>query len=230
MVLKLTNMKQLSKPQIQELFNFAESHRVRYYDLQTEVVDHLATAIEEKWQTNPNLPFQTALNEVYGSFGIYGFGKLEQEKREAIQWKVARNTWQFVKAYLTIPKIGLTLLLMAMTYQLLAMVANPYIVAKVCLFLMVFIFYAKIYVKRLKMKDLMKKYLEINAVIAGGFPIVTFNVLSVDFLWAEGDLPTFALIFLAVWMVVSLLVTVGTYQYLITTVEEIKVRYSLILD
>ena len=55
-------MKEVTKDELNQLYQFAAKHRVRYYDLQTEVVDHLASAIEDKWTEQPDLPFRTALN------------------------------------------------------------------------------------------------------------------------------------------------------------------------
>ena len=40
----------LSAEQIERLYQFTRQHYVEYYDLQTELVDHLANAIEEQWQ------------------------------------------------------------------------------------------------------------------------------------------------------------------------------------
>ena len=43
----------LTTEQIDQLYRFTRQHYVEWYDLQTELVDHLANAIEEQWQENP---------------------------------------------------------------------------------------------------------------------------------------------------------------------------------
>ena len=43
----------LTPQQIDQLYLFTRQHYVEYYDLQTELVDHLANAIETEWQQNP---------------------------------------------------------------------------------------------------------------------------------------------------------------------------------
>ncbi len=63
----------LSKEQIQKLYTFTHQHYVEYYDLQTELVDHLANAIEEQWQENPKLSFDEALQIEFKKFGVFGF-------------------------------------------------------------------------------------------------------------------------------------------------------------
>lgn len=47
--------------QIERLYQFTRQHYVEWYDLQTELVDHLANAIEQQWQENPNISFEDAL-------------------------------------------------------------------------------------------------------------------------------------------------------------------------
>jgi hypothetical protein len=57
--------KQLSTEEVQHLFRFTEKKLVRWYDLQIELVDHLASRIEEEQQIDPDLGFEAALEKVY---------------------------------------------------------------------------------------------------------------------------------------------------------------------
>jgi hypothetical protein len=43
----------LTIEQIDRLSLFTRQHYVEWYDLQSELVDHLANAIETQWQENP---------------------------------------------------------------------------------------------------------------------------------------------------------------------------------
>jgi hypothetical protein len=47
----------LTAEQIDHVFTFTRQHYVEWYDLQSELVDHLANAIETQWQENPKLSF-----------------------------------------------------------------------------------------------------------------------------------------------------------------------------
>jgi hypothetical protein len=58
-----------NRPQIDHLFTFTRQHYVEWYDLQSELVDHLANAIETQWQENPKLSFNEALNKEF-KFGV----------------------------------------------------------------------------------------------------------------------------------------------------------------
>ena len=62
----------LNPSQIDRLFTFTRQHYVEYYDLQTELVDHLAHAIEAQWQEKPKLSFEDALNIEFKKFVFAG--------------------------------------------------------------------------------------------------------------------------------------------------------------
>jgi hypothetical protein len=51
----------LTHSQIQYIHDFVKRKYVDYYDVQIELVDHIATAMEEKIELNPKLDFYTAL-------------------------------------------------------------------------------------------------------------------------------------------------------------------------
>jgi hypothetical protein len=80
----------LSAEQVQQLFAFTEKKYVRYYDLQVELVDHLATRIEEVMSADEKITFENALKKIYADFGIFGFSKIVQEK-ELQMWRKGRS-------------------------------------------------------------------------------------------------------------------------------------------
>lgn len=219
-------MKQLTKNQIKELFTFTKAHRIRYYDLQSEVVDHLASAIETKWEDHPTMSFQKALDEVYAGFGIYGFGKLEQEKRDAIHRKIGWKVWAFVKSYLTPPKILMTLLAIIATHQGLSFLDEPYKFSEYLIFIFFLCFLGIVLFQKKNINHLKEKYLEVNAIYTGSAPVLILFYVLVDISIVGDILPREILWVLATWLVVSLLAAVGIYNYLMQTVEEVEVRYE----
>ena len=60
----------LSENQIQKLYAFTRTHYVEHYDLQTELVDHLANGIEAQQQKALRLPFNDALKKEFEKFGV----------------------------------------------------------------------------------------------------------------------------------------------------------------
>ena len=75
----------LSKEQIQQLFIFTENKFVRWYDLQVELVDHLANKIEAEMEADPTLSFERALGNVYAGFGIFGFAEIVREREVSLR-------------------------------------------------------------------------------------------------------------------------------------------------
>jgi hypothetical protein len=82
--------KALTEEQIAQLFDFTRKHYVEYYDVQVELVDHLASSIETELEQNQNSSFDTALSNVFSNFGIFGFGDVIEQKAKAV-WK---NQWK----------------------------------------------------------------------------------------------------------------------------------------
>lgn len=99
----------LTPQQIERLYQFTRQHYVEWYDLQTELVDHLANAIEQQWQENPNLDFEDALQIEFKKFGVFGFMDVVEKRQAALGKKYNKIVWKHFKAFFTIPKIIITL-------------------------------------------------------------------------------------------------------------------------
>ncbi|OAZ03326.1 hypothetical protein [Flavobacterium succinicans] len=95
----------LTTEQINQLYTFTRQHYVEWYDLQTELVDHLANAIEEQWQENPKLSFNEALQNEFKKFGVFGFMDVVEGKQRFLQKKYNQIVWSIVKTFFTLPKI-----------------------------------------------------------------------------------------------------------------------------
>lgn len=92
--------KELTEEQVAQLFAFTRKHYVEYYDVQVELVDHLASSIETEWEKNPEISFDSALNNVFSGFGIFGFSDVVESKATAV-WKYQRELWKqtFIKQF-----------------------------------------------------------------------------------------------------------------------------------
>lgn len=95
----------LTSEQIDQLYTFTRQHYVEWYDLQTELVDHLANAIEEQWQENPKLSFDQALQNEFKRFGVFGFMDVVEGKQRFLQKKYNQIVCSIVKTFFTLPKI-----------------------------------------------------------------------------------------------------------------------------
>lgn len=99
----------LTPEQIERLYQFTRQHYVEWYDLQTELVDHLANSIEVQWQENPKVSFEDALQMEFKKFGIFGFMDVVEKRQAALNKRYNKIVWQHFKAFFTIPKIVITL-------------------------------------------------------------------------------------------------------------------------
>lgn len=84
--------KELTGSDIEKLYTFLQRKYVDTYDIQTELVDHLASDIELQWEKNPDLTFEEAMLKVYKKFGIFGFMDVYGQRVAAIKREI-RMHW-----------------------------------------------------------------------------------------------------------------------------------------
>ncbi|MEO7531405.1 MAG: hypothetical protein ABIS69_08340 [Sediminibacterium sp.] len=126
----------LTKEQVDRLFVFCEKHFVRHYDLQLELVDHLANAIEAIWETDTQLSFESALDRVYKSFGVMGFAGVVSARSRLMEKQYSKQKWLFFVSYFTLPKIALTIccfLLLSLPFRFLSEEMLHYFIGTVLL-------------------------------------------------------------------------------------------------
>ncbi len=100
--------RKISEEENKQLFKFCNRHSVHHYDLQVELVDHLASAIEEQWETDLEFDFSKALKNTFGKFGITGFSKIKQQKERELRRKYNRLLWKYFIEFYRWPKVVMT--------------------------------------------------------------------------------------------------------------------------
>ena len=129
--------KQVSKLQLDTLVQFIEAKGVKHYDIQLEIADHFASAIEEKWVTEPALVMEEEMVRMYEAFKDPKFKKLTATKGRALQKKWLIRCWKHFKDFFTFPKLVLTIILVLSLHQILNWAANPLQIFKFCAFLVI---------------------------------------------------------------------------------------------
>src|SRR5436190_20609356 len=107
----------LTSEQIDRLYQFTIQHYVEYYDLQTELVDHLANAIEQQWEENPKISFEDALQVEFKKFGIFGFTGVVEKRQLVLDKKYKQIVWGHLKSFYNIPKIFATFISIWMIFK-----------------------------------------------------------------------------------------------------------------
>lgn len=115
----------LTTLQIDQLYTFTRQHYVEWYDVQSELVDHLANAIESQWKENPELTFDAVLNKEFGKLGVFGFMGVVEEKQKFLGKKYRKLIWKYYKEFFRLPKIILTTALIYGFYTFLNFFESP---------------------------------------------------------------------------------------------------------
>lgn len=113
----MDNTHKISSEQIEQLYAFTRKHFVEYYDLQTELVDHMANAIEDRWQEDPKLSFDEVLKQEFKKFGIFGFMGVVEQRQLALTKKYNKLIWSNFRTFFKLPKVMLTIAMVGAFYQ-----------------------------------------------------------------------------------------------------------------
>ena len=108
----------LSNEEIDRLDQFCLQHYVGYYDVRIELVDHLASSIEDMMEKDPKLSFENALEKVYRQFGYKGFAGVVEAKEKEMNAAYSAQLLGLYKSYFSLPKVAFTLMLAAVYYSL----------------------------------------------------------------------------------------------------------------
>lgn len=187
----------LTSKQVELLFDFCKEHYVPYYDLQVELVDHLASSIEDIWEQKPKHSFEEALHQTYHKFGIFGFSKIKANREKALLKKYKGLLWQYVRQYFRLPRIFVTFVLTILLFVVFNNTEKDSIIAIGYIFavlLFEILYFTYIFPKYYKIKTIPgKKFLINNTMknIQGSLAVMPMILIQlVDFL-RKGDYPTF---------------------------------------
>ena len=114
----------LTPNQIQQLYKFTRQHYVEYYDVQTELVDHLANDIEQIWIEQPNLSFEQVRDIAFKKFGVFGFMDVLEARQNMLFKKYWKLVLGILKNYFKIPQIISTLTLFIAIYVSFLVIPN----------------------------------------------------------------------------------------------------------
>ena len=118
----------LTQTHIENLYEFTRKHFVYHYDVQTELVDHLANDIEEIWLENPHLSFEEARDKSFKKFGIFGFMDVVEAKQKQMNKRYWNIQLRFVKELFTMPKVLTTSLIFLGIYLVLQIKYSEFII------------------------------------------------------------------------------------------------------
>lgn len=106
----------LTAEQIESLDQLCREKGVQFYDLRLEIVDHLATEIEQELQKHPGTDFPALVRKVLGAFGKTGFRSIVEAKEASVQKEYDRCHRRYFRSFFTLPKVLLTALIAVCLY------------------------------------------------------------------------------------------------------------------
>jgi hypothetical protein len=114
----------IQQEQVDEIIAFCEAKGVTYYDVQVELVDHIADSIEELQKSNPALSFSDALHLAGKQFGNQEFAAIVKSKKRLIEKRMSRLIEREFLSFFTFPRIMITILLLGVA------ITGPYLMNK----------------------------------------------------------------------------------------------------
>jgi len=107
----------LTKEQLATIKAFIIKKGINYLDVQMEILDHVASAVEEKMTANNSLSFEEALKQTHASFGIFGFGGVEDAIVNGMSKKYNRIFWNYFLSFFGFKYILLVFLSAFLIYE-----------------------------------------------------------------------------------------------------------------
>lgn len=219
----------LTKEQIKQLYKFTRQHYVEYYDVQTELVDHLANDIEQIWKEQPNLSFEQARAVSFKKFGVFGFMDVVEARSKALNKKYWKLVLGIFKNYFKIPQLLSALTIFSVIYTSFMIVPNHkwiYMVLGFGVCLVLLLRLLQLYsIKKQRLKETNKKWLLedyiLNAGNMGVFSYIYFQIpLQMDFQMQSGMLMILVSLFFTCYILVSYIITF----VLPSKIEEILIK------
>ncbi|QPH39215.1 hypothetical protein [Pedobacter endophyticus] len=83
-----------------------------------EIIDHVASAVEERMNNNDTLSFDQALQETHQSFGLFGFSSIEEGITRGLEKKYRKLFFRFMLSFFRLKYLPVTLVAFAALYKL----------------------------------------------------------------------------------------------------------------
>ncbi|OCX51650.1 hypothetical protein BEL04_16655 [Mucilaginibacter sp. PPCGB 2223] len=115
----------LTAGQIAHIKAFISKRGFTYPDVQLEIIDHVASRVEELMTANPALSLDEAIQITHGEFGVMGFGVIEDAITAGLQKRYLRLFGAAFVSYFRLKYIPLMVLFICLVYIPFVAVAKP---------------------------------------------------------------------------------------------------------
>ena len=140
----MSDSRQLSIEELQNLFDFVSSKKVKYDDLKYEIVDHIASSIEEIRKADPTATFDSALKETYGRFPITGFAEFVEGKVNSLKKHWDKKFIKFYIDFFKLPKLITSISLIFFIWTLFQYIRQDYVLIGISISIIIMFLYGTI--------------------------------------------------------------------------------------
>lgn len=112
--------RELTTEQINHLYRYLADKGIEYFDVQVELVDHIASKIEEQLDLYPEKPTHEVFEQTLKKFNERGFEQVVKEKEKQVARQYRRYGWESFKDFFSWPKIVFTAVLTGVVYVFLS--------------------------------------------------------------------------------------------------------------
>ncbi|SMG10125.1 hypothetical protein SAMN05661096_00292 [Marivirga sericea] len=214
----------LSSEQIAQIKSWISKRGFTHTDVQYEIIDHVASAIEDKMEEKPKISLEGAFNEVHRSFGVYGFAEVEEAITSRLNKELWRSYWAAAKEILLSRKILIPILIGVLVHLLSKQFPINFDgiilggILGFCVFTLVYAF------REQRSKKYLKSYLSFR-MSYGIIPIMASIVFNFRYLYLELVSPIWTAILLGILSLAMWAVFVGSKE-MINKTEKLHKLYE----
>lgn len=114
----------LTSTQLSEIKDFIHSRGFTHIEVEMEILDHVASAVEAKLEASPNKSVTKAIHEVHAGFGPLGFSIMEDEFRNSFRKHYQSIRRSILTRYLLLKNVWMVLLAIICSYALSTILTN----------------------------------------------------------------------------------------------------------
>lgn len=214
----------LSAEQIAQIKSWISKRGFTHTDVQYEILDHVASAIEEKMGEKPELSLEKAFELVHRSFGVYGFAEVEEAITSRLNKELWYSYWTATKGILFSTKILIPILifiLLNLISQKFPKYFDEIILGGIlgyCVFTLTYAFIVQ------RSKKYLKSYLSFK-MSYGIIPLVTSIIFNLRYLYLELVSPVWTAGLIGVFTIAMWAVFMGSKQ-IISKTEKLHELYQ----
>ena len=221
----------LTEEQLNSIKSFIKSRGFDTLEVEMEILDHVASAVELKLKEDPNLPMDKAIRSVHNSFGIMGFSPIEDAVAKSVGQKVTSEFRRILWSFLTTERIWMTILLAGIFYALIFLlkIQSPDHNFNLILFLVFgLIGSLPFFQYRKAFKQWHRRSIVMKRVLIPGYVMIYGNMYLLQFIesFQPGQISQVVYVLVSLWMALEILSTSALIKSCYNWANERWLKYA----